>query len=262
VIANSKLNQRLAKLPDTKNIFIPSVVDASACCVGAAFAAFLEAGQADTLTPSSDVYLGPGYTTEELENALKQEGLLPETPERPEQRIAELLAEGKVLAHFNGRMEYSSRALGNRSILYQANDSDLDEWLNTQLKRPVFLTPRPATLYEYCGQCYQNVQGIEDCLQGMTLSVDCTDFMKECCPVGVQRDGTACPQVVHKEINARFHRILEEYCRLADNPTIINTNLSMGGEPIACTPLDAIRVFKLGHLHYLAMGPFLVKGLL
>ena len=71
---------------------------------------------------------------------------------------------------------------------------------------------------------------------------------------------TARPQLVRKEINESFYRIIEEYYKLTGNPSIINTSFNMHEEPIVCTPTDAIRAFKLGHLHYLAMGPFLVKG--
>jgi carbamoyltransferase len=95
----------------------------------------------------------------------------------------------------------------------------------------------------------------------MTITCECTDFMREQCPAAVHVDGTACPQLVRRKTNENFYRIIKEYYTLTGNPSIINTSFNLPGEPLVCTPYDAIRVFKLGQLQYLAMGPYLVKGM-
>ena len=259
VVANVKANQRLFEIPGIEKIFVHPAMGDDGCCVGAAL---LLTSQKQELKPYAikNAYFGPGYTEEEMEDALKQEGLTPERPEDLEKRVAELLVEGKIVARFNGRMEYGPRALGNRSILYHAKDPSVNLWLNTQLKRTEFMPFAPATLYEQREKCYKNISGAEFPAQFMTITFDCTDFMLEQCPAAVHIDGTARPQLVRKEINESFYRIIEEYYKLTGNPSIINTSFNMHEEPIVCTPYDAIRAFKLGHLHYLAIGPFLVKG--
>lgn len=259
VVANVKTNQRLFEIPGIERIFVHPAMGDDGCCVGAAL---LLTSQKQELKPFElrDVYFGPGYTDEELEEALRQEGLLPEKPDNLEKRVAELLVEGKIVARFNGRMEYGPRALGNRSILYHAKDPSVNLWLNTQLKRTEFMPFAPATLYEHREKCYKYIKGAEFTSNFMTITFDCTDFMQAQCPAAVHVDGTARPQLVRKEINESFYRIIEEYYKLTGNPSIINTSFNMHEEPIVCTPFDAIRAFKLGHLHYLAMGPFLVKG--
>lgn len=259
VVANVKANQRLYEIPGIEQIFVHPGMGDDGCCVGAAL---LLTSQYQDLQPYQlrDVYLGPGYTDEELAEALRQEGLTPDRPDNLAQRIAQLLVDGKIVARFDGRMEYGPRALGNRTIMYHAKDPSINLWLNTQLKRTEFMPFAPATLYEQREKCYKNIEGAKHTAEFMTITFDCTEFMKAQCPAAVHVDGTARPQLVRKDINEGFYKIIEAYYQLTGNPSIINTSFNMHEEPIVCTPLDAIRAFKLGHLHYLAMGPFLVKG--
>jgi carbamoyltransferase len=93
----------------------------------------------------------------------------------------------------------------------------------------------------------------------MTVTFDCTDWMVKFCPAAVHVDRTARPQLVRREVNPGMYRILEEYARLTGIPVLINTSFNMHEEPIVCTPGDAIRAFTLGNLHYLALGPFLIR---
>ena len=259
VVANVKANQRLFEIPGIEKIFVHPAMGDDGCCVGAAL---LLTEEKQGLKPYvlQDAYLGPGFTDEEIEEALKQENLAPEKPDDLEKSVAKLLVEGKIVARFNGRMEYGPRALGNRSILYHAKDPSVNLWLNTQLKRTEFMPFAPATLYEQREKCYKNIAGTEHSSQFMTITFDCTEFMIEKCPAAVHIDNTARPQLVRREINESFYRIIEEFYKLTGNPSIINTSFNMHEEPIVCTPLDAIRAFKLGHLHYLAIGPYLIKG--
>ncbi len=259
VTANVKLNQRLFEIPGIEKIFIhPGMADGG-CGVGAAL---WVSSAKEHLQPYEldDVYLGPEFSEEEMERELRKQGLEPERPENLERRVAELLAEGNIIARFNGRMEYGPRSLGNRSILYHAKDPSVNLWLNTQLQRTEFMPFAPATLYEEREKCYKNIRGAEYTSQFMTITFDCTDFMLEKCPAAVHIDGTARPQLVSEQSNPSFYRIIKEYHALTGIPSVINTSFNMHEEPIVCTPYDAIRAFKLGHLHYLAMGPFLVKG--
>ncbi len=259
VIANVKANQRLFEIPGIEKIFVHPNMGDGGCSVGAAL---LLHAQKTGLQPYeiSDVYWGPEYSDKELEDALTRAGLTPERPDDLEKRVAELLVEGNIVARFNGRMEYGPRALGNRSILYHAKDPSVNLWLNTQLKRTEFMPFAPATLYEEREKCYKNIEGAQYPAQFMTITFDTTDFMLEQCPAAVHVDATARPQLVRKDCNESFYRIIEEYYKLTGNPSIINTSFNMHEEPIVCTPDDAIKAFMQGHLHYLAMGPFLVKG--
>ena len=177
-----------------------------------------------------------------------------------ESEIAKLLARGFVVARFNGRMEFGPRALGNRSILYQATDKTVNDWLNKKLRRTEFMPFAPATLAEYANKCYKNIKGAEYTAKFMTITFNCTNWMKKKCPGVVHIDGTARPQLLSREDNPSFYKIIDEYRKITGIPSIINTSFNIHEEPIVCSPKDAVRAFKIGHLDYLVIGNYLVKN--
>ena len=257
VAANVKLNQRLFEIPGVKRIFVYPNMGDGGCGTGAALWTSRE--KLEERTSYENVYLGPTYDDEEISNELKAEGLDFERIEPIEPTIAKLLHEGYVIARFNGRMEYGPRALGNRSILYQATEPEVNQWLNQRLGRTEFMPFAPATLFEERHRCYDNIDGAEMAAQFMTITFNCTDFMQKACPAAVHIDGTARPQLVRKDSSPSFYRVLQEYYRLSDIPSIINTSFNMHEEPIVNTPRDAIRAFLQGNLDYLAISSFLVR---
>ncbi|HSK80842.1 MAG TPA: carbamoyltransferase C-terminal domain-containing protein [Thermoanaerobaculia bacterium] len=258
VLANVKANQRLFEIPGVEKIFIHPNMGDGGCSVGAAL--LLEARGGLEPRRLEHVYLGPEYTRQQMLDALYQQNLSFEEPPDLERRVAELLAGKKIVARFEGRMEYGPRALGNRSILYEASDPEVNLWLNRQLKRTEFMPFAPICTHEAREQCFKNLSGAEHAAEFMTITFDCTDWMAERCPAAVHVDRTARPQIVRREVNPGMHRILTEYARITGVPVLINTSFNMHEEPIVCSPEDAIRAFSLGNLHYLALGPFLVKG--
>jgi carbamoyltransferase len=227
------------------------------CGTGAALLEF--AGNPALSEPIGSVFLGPSYGDDEIAGALAAANL-PFTRYTPiEPKIAALIAAGKVVARFDGRMEYGPRALGNRSILYHAMEPSVNQWLNQRLGRTEFMPFAPATLMEHRQECYLNVDGCEHAALFMTLTFDCTAKMKQTSPAAVHVDGTARPQLVTAESNPSFYRILKEYHTLTGIPSVINTSFNMHEEPIVCTPADAIRAFLQGNLDYLAIGSHLVE---
>jgi carbamoyltransferase len=147
VVANVKANQRIFEIDGVKKIYIHPNMGDGGCCVGAALAV---ARKSAGLQPEelSDVYWGQEYSDNEIGAALEAEGLDGVREDDIELSIAQLLADGNIVARFNGRMEYGPRSLGNRSILYHAKDPSVNLWLNQKLKRTEFMPFAPATLYE------------------------------------------------------------------------------------------------------------------
>ena len=94
----------------------------------------------------------------------------------------------------------------------------------------------------------------------MTLTYDCTDWMKKKCPGVVHLDGTARPQIIYENDNPSFYRILKEFKKITGLPCVINTSFNMHEEPIVCSPEDAVRAFLDAKLDYLAIENFLVSG--
>jgi len=260
VLANVKLNQRIFEIHGVEDIFVfPNMGDGG---TGAGAALHCAATAAGSLKPYQlhDVYLGPSYDDDEIQEALDREGLQYEYLEQVEKEVAVLISQGKVVARFDGAMEYGPRALGNRSVLYHTTDPSVNDWLNQRLERTEFMPFAPATLFEFAEKCYLNLKGAEHAAEFMTVTFDCTDFMKKASPAAVHVDGTARPQLVREEVNPGFYKIIDHYHKLTGIPSIINTSFNMHEEPIVCTPDDAVKAFRQGRLDYLAIGKFLARG--
>jgi len=258
VVANVKANQRIFEIDGVDSIFVHPNMGDGGCSVGAALVASNEKYN-QSPKPITDVYWGQEYSDEEIEVELKKAGLNYRLSENVDIDTAKLLSEDNIVARFAGRMEYGPRSLGNRSILYNTKDPEVNLWLNQQLNRTEFMPFAPATLFEERHNCYLNMEGAEHAASFMTITFDCTKNMIEQSPAAVHVDGTARPQLVSRQSNKRFHDLLTEYHRLTGIPSVINTSFNMHEEPIVCTPYDAIRAFTLGKLPYLAIGNFIVS---
>ncbi|MCI0562920.1 MAG: hypothetical protein MN733_30940, partial [Nitrososphaera sp.] len=259
VAANVKMNQRIANLEGVRRIFIHPNMGDGGTSIGAILA-FLLAHSEMKSKEWETCYLGPDYTDEQMEAAIRQAGLEPSRSESVAKDVAKALANGKVVARFTDAMEYGPRALGNRSILYSANNPEVNKWLNQRLGRAEFMPFAPVTLFEHCQERYLNINKFLVSARFMTITCECTDLMKNESPTAVHVDGTARPQIIRLEDNPGFYAVLEEYYKLTGIPTLINTSFNMHEEPIVCTPEDAVRAFLEANLDYLSMGPFLVTS--
>ncbi len=263
LFANVAVNRRVHEIPAVEEVFVHPGMSDEGMPVGAALSGHYDdpAVRPERRRVCMDhVYLGPAFDDETIRQALAREGVEAEHHPDIERVIAGKLAEGAVVARFNGRMEYGPRALGNRSILYQPNDPSVNDWLNVALQRTEFMPFAPATLSEEADRCFLNLEGARNTARFMTITFECTPWMKAHCPGVVHVDGTARPQLVSERDNPSFYRIIREYYELTGLPAVINTSFNMHEEPIVCTPEDAIRAFKLGHLDYLAIGHYLARN--
>ena len=264
VFANVRVNQEVHALPEVDRVFIHPHMGDGGMSAGAALAAsvpgVIEKTMPTTLESIPDAYLGADLAEEEVASAMQEHGLQPEPDDGPiEQRIADLLADGYVVARANGRMEYGPRALGNRSILYQPTDPKVNEWLNERLFRTEFMPFAPAVLYEEREKCFKHVAGAEHAAEFMTITFNCTPWMCEHMKGVVHLDDTARPQLVRRDRNPSFYRIIEAFYQRTGLPGIINTSFNMHEEPIVCSAEDCVRAFLQGNLDYLAIGPYLIK---
>ena len=264
LFANVRINQRLADLPGISRIFVHPGMSDGGLAVGAALVPCIRNRTGPRMEFNQSVldhvYFGPGYSDGEIEQALGAGDLEFSKPASIEAEVAGLLAAGYVVARFAGRMEYGPRALGNRSILYHAADPSVNDWLNELLHRTEFMPFAPATLMEHADDYYLRIGSCRDAARFMTITLDCTERMKDHCGGAVHIDGTARPQLVREHDNPGYFRILDHFHRLTGTPTIINTSFNMHEEPIVCSPSDAVRAFVLGHLDYLAIGDYIARS--
>jgi carbamoyltransferase len=263
VFSNVKFNQRVHELDGVDQFFVHPAMDDSGLSVGGALAALAEVPGTDPARLSHhlhNVYFGPQYTDEEIKKSVDAFGFTASYESDITQVIGKLLAEGHVVARFTGRMEYGPRALGHRSILYQTTDPSVNDWLNEHLRRTEFMPFAPATLIEYADQCFEGLDGARDSARFMTITFNCTDRMRGESPGVVHVDGTARPQIVDPDTAPDFYKILTVYHQITGIPSLINTSFNMHGEPIVCSPEDALRSFSQGKLAFLAIGNWLVTN--
>jgi carbamoyltransferase len=263
LFGNVRVNQRVHEIPGVTAVYVHPGMSDEGLPVGAALLIEhrLSRRPYQRRVPAMPhVYLGPHFDDVEIRSALEGNAVEAARYDDVEPEIARLLADGAVVARFAGRMEYGPRALGNRSILYQPTDASVNYWMNDALRRTEFMPFAPIVLAERAADCFHGLGGAEDTARFMTITFDCTDWMRQHCPGVVHVDGTARPQLVSREDNPSAHRILSEYRALTGLPCLINTSFNMHEEPIVCTPTDAIRAFKLGHLDVLAIGQWIARN--
>ena len=262
VFSNVKVNQRIRELDCVDNVYIHPNMGDGGLPLGAAYYLWaqrmIKRGEKPLPQFLPTVYLGPSFTNEEIETEIKKAGLSYKKVEKIEVEIAKLLTEKKIVGRFAGRMEYGPRALGNRSILAEATDKTINDWLNERLKRTEFMPFAPCIIEEDAKDFYKGWEPDHAAARFMTITYDVPEDKGKLVPAVTHVDSTARPQVVRKEDNPSYHRIIEVYKEITGLPVIINTSFNMHEEPIVCTPADAIRSFQHGSVDVLAMENFLI----
>ncbi|MCG8574356.1 MAG: hypothetical protein MI810_05675 [Flavobacteriales bacterium] len=256
--ANVKVNQRIFNLGHFKDIFVYPAMGDDGLSVGAAYLSYYE-GKEEKQKESiiKDTYNGSDFSRDEMKAALDSFELKYEELENLEEVVGEHLANGKIVARFNGRMEYGPRALGNRSILGAPFDATINDWLNKKLQRTEFMPFAPSMIEEKAKDYLVDFND-EKAAEFMTITYDIVDGMAEKMQAVVHVDNTARPQVVKKDINPSYHKIISEFHKRTGIAVLLNTSFNMHEEPIVYTPEDGIRGFLAAELDFLAMGNFLI----
>lgn len=255
VALNVKLNQRIIARDDLKELYVQPAANDAGTALGAA--TYVAAEMGETSERMDHAYWGPEYSEQEILDACAQHAEKPEPIkiENASETGAKILAAGNPLAWFQGRMEFGPRALGNRSILGDPSCSGVADRINAQIKYRERWRP-------FCPSMLDTVA--EDILQTdhpspfMTFTFDVNEAWKARIPEVVHEDGTARAQIVTKEANPRYYALIEELNRLRDVPVVLNTSLNRRGEPMVCSPTDALNMFYGSDLEYLIMGDVLV----
>lgn len=260
--ANVRINQRVSEIPGVKKVYIHPHMGDGGLAVGSALHLWAqlmkEQGSAPSPVEITSAYFGPEYTNIQIKKSLDAFGLSATKPAHFEQRVAELVAEKKVVGLFQGRMEYGPRALGNRTILADPTDRSINDWLNKRMKRTEFMPFAPCVLREDAPLLYRNFDRGEIAAQFMTITFDVVPEAVKKAPAVAHVDSTARPQTITKEQNPRYYRILRAYKDKTGLPLCINTSFNMHEEPIVCSPEDAIRSYQQGCVDVLAIGDYLV----
>jgi carbamoyltransferase len=178
-----------------------------------------------------------------------------EKTDNPSEVAAKFLAEGKIVGWFQGRMESGPRALGNRSILMNADKPENKDIINAKVKfREPFRPFCPSLLYEKKDEYLKNSR--EEPF--MITSFNVTDNKKDRIPAVVHVDNTLRPQTVRKEINPIYWELIKAFGNITGEYLLLNTSFNIKGQPIVNSPLDAIRCFFGTGMDVLIMGNYAI----
>jgi carbamoyltransferase len=227
--------------------------------VGAAPSALAPSALAPRRWQMDHAYLGPGYEDEEIEALLTWAKLPYRRLDDVCEEAARLLAEGKVIGWFQGRMEFGPRALGARSILASPTDPEMQARINELKDREDFRPVAPAVPQERLAEWFMPAQANGGKAPFMLFVYDVRAEQAARIPAACHEDLTARVQTVAADANPRFHRVLEAFGRITGVPVLINTSFNVRGEPVVCTPKDALDAFFSTPLDALVIGAFVLE---
>ncbi len=237
---NCAANGALAREGIFERIFVQPAAHDAGTALGAALEAHRrETGERASLS-FSHPYFGPGYSPEEVERLISSAGLgRAEKLDDPAAAAARLLAGGKVIGWFQGRMEVGPRALGARSILADPRDPSARDRVNRIKGREPWRPLAPAILEEDSGVWLRERVESPFMLLAFTASSEALRRI----PAVVHVDGTIRAQVLSREANPLFHGLITGFKALTGVGAVLNTSFNGPGEPIVCAPRDALQTF-------------------
>jgi carbamoyltransferase len=263
VALNCVANTKILQQTPFKFLHVESAANDAGTAIGAA--CLIWCRNLDRPRPRLDhAYLGPEYDEAHIARALASGGLKAEKPDDLAKTCAEIIHDGRLVAWFQGRLEFGPRALGNRSILGDPSRFDMRTRLNAKVKeRESFRPFAPSVLAEDAGR-YLDVPADLDAAEYMLLALPSRDrHAAQRIPAVVQENGitgqsTSRAHVVRDEANPIYARLLRELRRLSGIGMVLNTSFNIS-EPIVCTPEHAVATFARSRMDALAIGPFLVR---
>lgn len=257
IFLNVKFNMRILKNKIVDALFIYPNPGDGGVAVGAAIAAYKKLGKRKKVELMISASLGCKYNKKEILKAyskFKRTIDINYLGAKMAKEVAKKLTQGKVIGWFEGRGEWGPRALGNRSVLADPRDIETKERINTHLKKRDWFMPfAPAIMQEYTFEYLKHGYGTPF----MTLADDVKGLNKKKISAAIHIDGTARFQVVNKETNLPYWKVISEFRKLTGVPVILNTSFNKHGLPIVHTPEDALNHLVWGCLDELVIGEYL-----
>jgi len=238
-----------------KNNFVPPWPDDLGVSIGAAYLENHNLGKKSK--NDCQVYLGPGYSNADILSLLKKYNLTFIKPDNISKYIAERISKGRLIGWFQDRMEFTHRALGNRSILADPRKIEMQLKVNSAVKyRETFRPFAPAVLEEHASKIFMINKKTK--VPFMEKAVSVKNDWKRKIPAVVHVDGTARVQTVSKKFNLSFYNLINEFYKITNVPVLLNTSFNLNGEPIVMSPSDAIRTFHTCGLDTLVLQDYVI----
>jgi carbamoyltransferase len=257
VALNCVLNARIRDSGLFDDVWVqPAAGDAGTSLGAALWIDRLESGTQRRRWSMSHAYLGPSFTDEEIEAFLEWSKL----PYRHVQgevaaAAAELLAQDKIIGWFQGRMEFGPRALGARSILASPIEPRMQARLNDLKDREDFRPVAPVVLEERAAEWFAGARVAPFMLFTFPVREDKARRI----PAVTHVDGTARVQTINRDQHPAYYDVLAAFEQRTGVPVLVNTSFNTRGEPIVCTPRDAIESFWTSPLDALVIGSYVLE---
>jgi carbamoyltransferase len=200
-------------------------------------------------------FLGPAYTDDEIEQFLIWSKLPYRRLTHIAEEVADLLAQDRVIGWFQGRMEFGPRALGARSILASPISASMQARLNEIKDREDFRPVAPVVLEEEARNWFDHADVSPFMLFVYPVRVDKAERI----PAVRHVDGTARIQTINHQQNPIYYDLIKAFQQRTGVPVLVNTSFNTRGEPIVCSPRDAVECFWTSPLDALAIGSFLLE---
>jgi carbamoyltransferase len=256
VALNCVMNARLRDRGPFRRVWVqPAAGDAGTALGAALWTDVRERAVGNRAYTMDHAFLGPEFRDDEIEEFLRWSKLPYRRLDRVAEEAAALLAQDKVLGWFQGRMEFGPRALGARSILASPISPDMQARLNEIKDREDFRPVAPVVLEEEAANWFVDGQQAPFMLFIFDVRPEKADRI----PAVRHVDGTARVQTINREQNAPYYDLLRAFQARTGVPVLVNTSFNTRGEPIVCTPRDAVESFLTSPLDALVIGSFVIE---
>jgi carbamoyltransferase len=259
VAHNVVANSRIQRESGFSEVWIHPASGDSGGAIGAAMYGYFQHAPGKWRPKSDyDTCIGPSFSNEDVAEALSRLGAQYHRvhPQELPQRAAKLISENFIIGWFQGRMEFGPRALGCRSILANACNPGMKDILNARVKlREDFRPFAPAILEEYAHDYFD----MEGASPYMLFCPQVRPEKRAAIPAVTHVDGSARVQTVSRAANEKFYALIVEVQKITGVPVVVNTSFNVRGEPIVCTPDDAVKCFNGTDIDFLIIGDFIVS---
>ena len=282
VALNCVANGKLLRSNIFKDIWIQPAAGDAGGALGAAQSVWYQYLNNSRTPDSPDSmrgsYLGSTFDDQEIKKVLDSYDAKYEIiqDDQYENKVANILADGKVVGWMQGAMEFGPRALGSRSILGDPRNEEMQTTMNLKIKyresfrpfAPIILDEEVNNFFEHEGSSpymlivadiKKELRKELDDKQKKLFGIDKLKIPRSTLPAITHVDYSARLQTVHHDTNPKMHKLLKEFKKVTNCPVLVNTSFNVRGEPIVNTPEDAYRCFMRTEMDYLAIGGFLLN---
>jgi carbamoyltransferase len=256
VALNSVMNGRILREAGFDDIYVMPAAGDNGTAIGAAFYVLNTVLKQPRTFVHDDPFIGTAYSDDYIGKLISDCKLSAEKYDDIQSIAAQMLADGKILGWFQGRMEIGPRALGNRSILANPTLPFMKDKINAEVKHRESFRPFAPSVPVEAKDKYFDIIGESPV---MLKVCPLKSGMRDLLPAITHVDGSARLHTVSKNINPIFYDLLEKFGALTSTPVLLNTSFNIQGEPIVESPEHAIRCFFSTGLDTLAIGNFLIK---